>query len=71
MAFLSEAFVEELRRFAREEDGFSFIDWAITISLVSMTAGFFIPEFWALVDQVMGGVINDVNGVALQVKHLK
>jgi hypothetical protein len=63
MAFLSEVIVEELRRFGRDESGFSFIDWAITISLVSMAVGFFIPDLWVLFDRVMQSVTNDVEDI--------
>jgi hypothetical protein len=68
---LAEALSQELRRFAKDEGGFSFIDWAITVSVVSMALGFFMPDLWALFGQVMASVTNDVDGVVFQVKHLR
>ncbi len=68
---LAQALSEELRRFAEDESGFSFIDWAITVSVVSLALGFFIPDLWGLFGQVMAGVTNDVSGVAFRVKHLQ
>lgn len=67
MAILSTA-AAEFRRLLADEGGFSFIDWAITISLVSMIVGFFIPDLWALFDEVIGGVTGDVAGINKQMK---
>lgn len=67
---LSRALAEELRRFTKDESGFSFIDWAITVSLISMLVGFFMPDLWALFDHVMQGITNDVDRVAVRVKYL-
>jgi len=68
---LAQALAEELRRFAKDEGGYSFIDWAITVSLVSVAIGFFLPDLWTMFDQVVQRVTNDVNGVAFQVQYLK
>ena len=68
---LAKALAEELRRFVKDEGGFSFIDWAITISIVSMAVGFFIPDLWALFDLVMQDLGNSLNGVAFEVKYLR
>lgn len=68
---LAQALSEELRRFAKDEGGFSFIDWAITVSVVSMGLGFFIPDLWALFGEVIASVTNGVDGVVFQVKHLR
>lgn len=68
---LAQALSEELRRFARDESGFSFIDWAITVSVISLAVGFFIPDLWALFAQVMTGVTNEVDGIAFELKYLR
>jgi hypothetical protein len=68
---LAEALSQELRRFAKDEGGFSFIDWAITVSVVSMALGFFIPELWMLFGQVIASTTNGVEDVVFQVKHLR
>jgi cobalamin synthase len=67
MAILATA-AAEFRRLLADEGGFSFIDWAITISLVSMIVGFFIPDLWALFDEVIGGVTGDVAGINRKMK---
>ena len=68
---LAKALSEELRRFAKDEDGTTFIDWAITISVVSMAVGFFIPDLWALFGDVVQGVTNEVDNAAFLVKFLR
>ena len=68
---LAEALSQELRRFAKDEGGFSFIDWAITVSVVSMALGFFIPELWVLIGQVVASTTNDIDDVVFQVQHLR
>lgn len=68
---LGKALAGELRRLAKDESGFSFIEWAITVSLVSLAVGFFIPELWALFQQVMQGVSNEMNDVTFQLEYLK
>jgi hypothetical protein len=68
---LAEALSQELRRFAKDEGGFSFIDWAITVSVVSMALGFFIPELWMLFGQVIAATTNDVEDAVFQVQHLR
>jgi hypothetical protein len=68
---LGKALAGELRRLAKDESGFSFIEWAITVSMVSLAVGFFIPELWALFQQVMLGVTNEMNDAAFQVKYLR
>lgn len=65
---LARALSEELRRFAKDESGFSFIDYAITISLISMAAGFFIPELWALFQDTFQNVTNDVTDINTKMK---
>jgi len=65
---LARALSEELRRFAKDESGFTFIDYAITISLVSMAAGFFIPDLWALFQDTFQSVTNDVAGINTKMK---
>jgi len=68
---LAQALSQELRRLAKDESGFSFIDWAITVSIVSLGVGFFIPDLWSLFAQVMAGLNNEVNAVAFQVQYLR
>lgn len=65
---LARALSEELRRFAKDESGFTFIDYAITISLVSMAAGFFIPDLWALFQDTFQSVTNDVADINTKMK---
>ena len=68
---LAEALSQELRRFAKDEGGFSFIDWAITVSVVSMALGFFMPELWMLFGQVIASTTNDVEDAVFQVQRLR
>ena len=68
---LAQALSEELRRFAKDESGLTFIDWAITVSIVSLAVGFFIPDLWTLFGEVMTGVSNEVDGVAFELKYLR
>ena len=65
---LARALSEELRRFAKDESGFTFIDYAITISLVSMAAGFFIPDLWALFQDTFQTITNDVANINTKMK---
>jgi Flp pilus assembly pilin Flp len=65
---LAKALSEELRRFAKDESGFTFIDYAITISLVSMAAGFFIPDLWSLFQETFQSVTNDVAAINTKMK---
>jgi Flp pilus assembly pilin Flp len=65
---LAKALSDELRRFAKDESGFTFIDYAITISLVSMAAGFFIPDLWALFQDTFQSVTNDVADINTRMK---
>lgn len=65
---LAKALSEELRRFAKDESGFTFIDYAITISLASMAAGFFIPDLWALFQDTFQGVTTDVTAINTKMK---
>ena len=68
---LAQALSQELRRFAKDEGGFSFIDWAITVSVVSMALGFFMPDLWMLFGQVIASTTNDVEGAVFRVQHLR
>jgi Flp pilus assembly pilin Flp len=65
---LAKALSEELRRFAKDESGFTFIDYAITISLVSMAAGFFIPDLWSLFQDTFQTVSNDLGDINTKMK---
>ena len=68
---LAQALSQELRRLAKDESGLTFIDWAITVSIVSLGVGFFIPDLWSLFAQVMAGLNNEMNAVAFQVRYLR
>ena len=65
---LSKALSQELRRFAKDEGGLTFIDYAITISLVSIAVGFLIPDLWALFQDTIQTISNDLGDINTQMK---
>jgi Flp pilus assembly pilin Flp len=63
-----ESAKHELQRLVADENGGSFIDYAIIITLVSIGVGFVMPEIGGFLGELFARSVSGLNAVATQVQ---